>query len=57
MFAAVVREHGELNGLLERDFPNQRRLIGSVAVSTYFINFHDIFSRRGMPGAVCRCRS
>ena len=53
MFAAVVREHGELNSiLLERDFPEPEVKAGwvKVAVSACSINYHDIFSRRGMPG-------
>ncbi len=53
MFAAVVREHGELgNIMLEHDFPEPQVEAGwvKIAVSACSINYHDIFSRRGMPG-------
>lgn len=53
MRAAVVREHGSLeNILLEDDFPEPALQPGwvRVAVRACSINYHDIFSRRGMPG-------
>ena len=53
MRAAVVREHGDLNNiLLEDDFPEPEVEAGwvKVAVKATSLNFHDIFSRRGMPG-------
>jgi alcohol dehydrogenase len=53
MRAAVVREHGSLdNILLEDDFPEpvlQPDWV-RIAVRACSINYHDIFSRRGMPG-------
>jgi alcohol dehydrogenase len=53
MRAAVVREHGGLDRiLLEDDFPDPEVEPGwvRVAVRACSLNFHDIFSRRGMPG-------
>ena len=53
MRAAVVREHGEIgNILIENDFPEPELQAGwvKVAVKATSLNFHDIFSRRGMPG-------
>jgi alcohol dehydrogenase len=53
MRAAVVREHGSLdNILLEDDFPEPALQPDwvRVAVRACSINYHDIFSRRGMPG-------
>ena len=53
MRAAVVRAHGDLeNILLEDDFPEPEVRDGwaKVAVKATSLNFHDIFSRRGMPG-------
>ena len=53
MRAAVVREHGPVeNILLEDDFPEPVLTAGwvRVAVRATSLNFHDIFSRRGMPG-------
>lgn len=53
MRAAVVREHGDVNRiLLENDFPEPVPEPGwvKVAVRATSLNFHDIFSRRGMPG-------
>lgn len=53
MRAAVVREHGGIERiLLEEDFPEPVLEPGwvRVAVRATSLNFHDIFSRRGMPG-------
>ncbi len=53
MRAAVVREHGAIsNILIEHDFPEPDLEPGwvRVAVKATSLNFHDIFSRRGMPG-------
>ncbi|MEM7017466.1 MAG: SDR family NAD(P)-dependent oxidoreductase [Pseudomonadota bacterium] len=53
MRAAVVREHGGLdNILLENDFPDPELEAGwvRIAVKACSLNYHDIFSRRGMPG-------
>jgi alcohol dehydrogenase len=53
MRAAVVREHGGIdNILLEDDFPEPALEPGwvRVAVRACSLNYHDIFSRRGMPG-------
>ena len=53
MRAAVVREHGEIeNILIEEDFPEPDLEPGwaRIAVKATSLNFHDLFSRRGMPG-------
>ena len=53
MRAAVVREHGEIeNILIEEDFPEPDLEPGwaRIAVKSTSLNFHDLFSRRGMPG-------
>ena len=53
MRAAVVREHGEIeNILIEDDFPEPDLEPGwaRIAVKATSLNFHDLFSRRGMPG-------
>ena len=53
MRAAVVREHGDIeNIVLEDDFPEPELEPGwvKVAVKATSLNYHDIFSRRGMPG-------
>jgi alcohol dehydrogenase len=53
MRAAVVREHGDTeNILLEDDFPEPVLQPGWVKISVRAcsLNYHDIFSRRGMPG-------
>jgi len=53
MRAAVVREHGDIdNILIEHDFPEPDLEPGwvRVAVKATSLNYHDIFSRRGMPG-------
>ena len=53
MRAAVVREHGDIQNIrLENDFPEPEVDAGwaKIAVRATSLNFHDIFSRRGMPG-------
>ncbi len=53
MRAAVVREHGDINNiLLEEDYPEPVIEPGwvKVAVKATSLNYHDLFSRRGMPG-------
>ena len=53
MKAAVVREHGDIQNIrLENDFPEPEVEAGwaKIAVRATSLNFHDIFSRRGMPG-------
>jgi len=53
MRAAVVRQHGDIgNILLEDDFPEPQLQSGwvKIAVKACSLNYHDIFSRRGMPG-------
>ena len=53
MRAAVVREHGDIeNILIEHDFAEPELESGwvRIAVKATSLNFHDIFSRRGMPG-------
>ncbi len=53
MRAAVVREHGGIeNILLEDDFPEPGIEPGwvKIAVRATSLNYHDLFSRRGMPG-------
>jgi len=53
MRAAVVREHGDIgNILLEEDYPEPSIEPGwvKVAVRATSLNYHDLFSRRGMPG-------
>ena len=53
MRAAVIREHGGLDQIrLEQDFPEPDVRPGwaKIAVKATSLNFHDIFSRRGMPG-------
>lgn len=53
MRAAVVRQHGEIdNILLETDFPEPEVQPGwvKIAIKATSLNFHDLFSRRGMPG-------
>ena len=53
MKAAVIREHGGPGSIkIERDFPDPRPgpedVILKVRATT--LNYHDIFTRRGMPG-------
>ena len=53
MRAAVVYEHGDLSRIqIEPDFPKPNVEAGWVRVRVHAtsLNFHDIFSRRGMPG-------
>jgi alcohol dehydrogenase len=53
MRAAVVREHGNIdNILLEADYPEPgiESSWVKVAVKATSLNYHDLFSRRGMPG-------
>jgi alcohol dehydrogenase len=53
MKAMVVREHGGLEKLrLEPDFPDPRPGEGDVIVRVRAssLNYHDVFTRRGMPG-------
>jgi alcohol dehydrogenase len=53
MFAAVVRAHGDIGSiLLEENYPDPVCEPGwvKIAVRATSLNFHDIFSRRGMPG-------
>ena len=53
MKAAVVREHGGPDRLVyETDFPDPAPGEGDVivAVKAASLNYHDVFTRRGMPG-------
>ncbi len=53
MKAAVLREHGGLDRIaIERDFPDPVAGEGDVvvAVKACSLNYHDVFTRRGMPG-------
>lgn len=53
MRAAVVREHGGPDRLaFEKDFPDPKPGEGDVivAVKAASLNYHDVFTRRGMPG-------
>jgi alcohol dehydrogenase len=53
MKAAVVREHGGPDRLnYETDFPDPQPREGDVivAVKAASLNYHDVFTRRGMPG-------
>ncbi|HJQ59159.1 MAG TPA: zinc-binding dehydrogenase [Vineibacter sp.] len=53
MKAAVVREHGGLDRInIETDFPDPKPGEGDVivAVKASSLNYHDVFTRRGMPG-------
>ena len=53
MRAAVVREHGGIDAIrLEDNFPEPELQPGwaKIAVRATSLNYHDIFSRRGMPG-------
>jgi alcohol dehydrogenase len=53
MKAMVVREHGGLEKLkLEPDFPDPKPGEGDVVVRVRAssLNYHDVFTRRGMPG-------
>src|SRR6476646_4744803 len=53
MRAAVVRAHGGREALaFEKDFPDPKPGEGDVivAVKAASLNYHDVFTRRGMPG-------
>ena len=53
MKAAVVREHGGPDRLVfETNFPDPTPGEGDVivAVKASSLNYHDVFTRRGMPG-------
>jgi len=53
MKAAVIRQHGGPGSIkIETDYPNPRPAEGEVvvAVKSTTLNYHDIFTRRGMPG-------
>src|ERR1700754_966298 len=53
MRAAVVRAHGGPEALaFEKDFPDPKPGEGDVivAVKAATLNYHDVFTRRGMPG-------
>src|SRR5579871_953528 len=53
MRAAVVRAHGGPEALaFEKDFPDPTPGEGDVivAVKAASLNYHDVFTRRGMPG-------
>jgi len=53
MKAAVIRQHGGPGSIaIENDFPDPKPEAGEVvvAVKAATLNYHDIFTRRGMPG-------
>src|SRR5438067_6045063 len=52
MKALVLREHGETGLKLETDFPDPVPGEGDVVlrVRATSLNYHDVFTRRGMPG-------
>jgi alcohol dehydrogenase len=53
MKAAVIRAHGGPGSIqVENDFPDPKPAPGEVvlAVKAATLNYHDIFTRRGMPG-------
>ena len=53
MRAAVVYEHGDRSQIVvEENYPEPEVSAGwvKVAVRATSLNYHDIFSRRGMPG-------
>jgi len=57
MKAAVVREHGGPDRLVfETNFPDPTPGEGDVivAVKASSLNYHDVFTRRGMPGIIVR---
>ena len=58
MKAAVVREHGGPDRLnFETGFPDPKPGEGDVivAVKASSLNYHDVFTRRGMPGIKVPC--
>src|SRR5512143_352614 len=52
MKALVLREHGSGGARLETDFPDPVPGEGDVVVRVRAcsLNYHDVFTRRGMPG-------
>jgi NADPH:quinone reductase-like Zn-dependent oxidoreductase len=53
MKAAVIRQHGGPGSIaIEADYPEPKPAAGEVvvAVKAATLNYHDIFTRRGMPG-------
>src|SRR5579864_4210819 len=52
MRAFVLREHGPAGARLEEDFPDPVPGEGDVVlrVRATSLNYHDVFTRRGMPG-------
>jgi NADPH:quinone reductase-like Zn-dependent oxidoreductase len=53
MKAAVIRQHGGPGSIqVESDFPDPKPAAGEVviAVKAATLNYHDVFTRRGMPG-------
>jgi len=52
MKALVLREHGEAGLRFEGDFPDPAAGAGDVVlrVRATALNYHDVFTRRGMPG-------
>ena len=52
MKALVLREHGAEGARLETDFPDPVSGEGDVVVRVRAtsLNYHDVFTRRGMPG-------
>jgi len=52
MKAMVLREHGPGGLRYETDFPDPEPSAGCVVVRVRAasLNYHDIFTRRGMPG-------
>jgi len=53
MKAAVIRQHGGPGSIqIETDYPDPKPAAGEVvmAVKAATLNYHDIFTRRGMPG-------
>jgi NADPH:quinone reductase-like Zn-dependent oxidoreductase len=53
MKAAVIRSHGGPGSIqVENDYPDPKPATGEVviAVKAATLNYHDIFTRRGMPG-------
>jgi 2-desacetyl-2-hydroxyethyl bacteriochlorophyllide A dehydrogenase len=53
MKAAVIRQHGGPGSIqVESDFPNPKPAAGEVVIQVRAatLNYHDVFTRRGMPG-------
>jgi alcohol dehydrogenase len=58
MKAAVIYEHGGPGSIrYETRFPDPKPAGGEVLVrvKATALNYHDIFTRRGMPGDLARC--